>query len=63
MSESEIAKSLRYRVNISRGMKGNVSFEATVDGQGFPMDEVLAKSDELVSKLEARYPVQIEEKK
>lgn len=55
----EVNKSLRYRVNISRGMKGGLSFEATVDGEGYEMDEVLAKSDELVKKLETRYPPQV----
>ena len=53
---TEIEKSLRYRVNISRGMKGQVSFEATVDGQGFTDDEILEKSDAIVAKLEQRYP-------
>lgn len=56
----EIERSLRYRINISRGMKGNKSFEATVDGLGYEMDEVLEKSDELVKKLESRYPLAIE---
>lgn len=54
--------SLRYRVNISRGMKGQVSFEATVDAEGYEMPGVLALSDLLVAELEKRYPAQIGEK-
>lgn len=56
----EVEKSLRYRVNISRGMKGSVSFEATVDGEGFAMDDILRISDAFVAELEKRYPIQIE---
>lgn len=55
----EIEKSLRYRINISRGMKGNTSFEATVDGLNYSMEEVLAESDRIVAELEKRYPAQI----
>ena len=57
MTENEVTKSLRYRINISRGMKGNVSFEATVDGDGFPMQQILETSDKLVAELESRYPI------
>ena len=53
----EVEKSLRHRVSISRGMKGNVSFEATVEGTGYTQDEILAKSDSLVAELELRYPI------
>ena len=60
MPEPEITKSLRYRVNISRGMKGSVSFEATVDGTGYSQDEILHASDKLVSQLEERYPIKVE---
>ena len=49
-------RSLRYRVNVSRGMKGSISFEATVDGQGFTMEEILIESDKLVAELKKRYP-------
>ena len=56
----DVTKSLRYRVNISRGMKGGVSFEATVDGDGFTMDEVLAESDKLVAELVKRYPTPLD---
>ena len=52
----EETKSLRYRINISRGMQGKVSFEATVEGVGYEMEEVLKKSDKLVEELTQRYP-------
>ena len=57
----EIEKSIRYRINISRGMKGAVSFEATVDMEGYTMEETLKESDKLVAELERRYPIQIKE--
>ncbi len=59
---AEVIKSLRYRVNISRGMKGGYSLEATVDGEGDPQNDILILSDELVKELETRYPIKIEEK-
>jgi len=49
-------KSLRYRVNVSTSVKGVKTWDCTVDGENFEMDEVLGRSDELVKKLEARYP-------
>jgi len=52
----EETKVVRYRVNISRGMKGGVSYEATVDAQGFTMEETLTESDALVKALDERYP-------
>ena len=53
----EIQKSIRYRINISRGMKGGISFEATVDAEEYKMMDVLAASDMLVAELEKRYPI------
>lgn len=53
-------KSLRYRVNIDISAKGVKKWDCTVDGTGYEMDEVLAKSDELVKKLESRYPIKVE---
>jgi hypothetical protein len=55
-------RSLRYRVNVSTSVKGIKTFDCTVDGLGYDMDEVLAKSDELVKKLEKRYPIVLEVK-
>jgi hypothetical protein len=58
----EVTQSLRYRINISRGMKGGCSFEATVDAEGYDMSAVLDASDKLVKKLEERYPAPMEVK-
>ena len=52
----EETKSLRYRINISRGAKGGTSFECTVEGTGYTQQDILAKSDLLVRELELRYP-------
>ena len=52
----EVTKQLRYRVNVSTSVKGIKTFECTVDGDGFTMDEVLAESDKLVAELMKRYP-------
>lgn len=51
-----IERSMRHRVQIARGMKGAISFEATVDGTGYTQEEVLIESARLVSALELRYP-------
>lgn len=56
----EVTKSLRFRINISRGMKGGTSFEATVEGEGFTQEEILAESDKLVEALGKRYPAEID---
>ena len=56
----ETQKSLRFRVNVSTSVKGIKTWDCTVDGVNYEMDEVLDRSDELVSKLEERYPVQVD---
>ena len=56
----EITKSIRYRVNVSTSVKGVKTWDCTCDAEGYEMDEVLAKSDELVKKLEQRYPPQLD---
>lgn len=53
-------QSLRYRVNVAISTKGQKTWDCTVDGEGYEMDEVLAKSDTLVAELEKRYPPQTE---
>jgi len=58
----EVTKSLRYRVNVSTSVKGIKTYECTVDGEGFTMEEVLAESDKLVAELSRRYPPQLGEK-
>lgn len=60
---AEVEKSLRYRVNIARGMKGAVSFEATVDGTNYSPSDILALSDALVEQLEKRYPIKVDDDK
>ena len=56
----EVTKQLRYRVNVSTSVKGIKTFECTVDGEGFTMEEVLAESDKLVAELVKRYPAPTE---
>ena len=59
---AEIERSLRYRVNVSTSVKGIKTFDCTVDGLGFSMEEVLAESDKLVTELQKRYPIEVEAK-
>ena len=58
---AEVQKSIRYRVNISISTKGQRTWDCTVDGENFSMDEVLTESDKLVKQLEGRYPAPKEE--
>ena len=60
--ETQVAKSIRYRVNISRGMRGAFGFEFTVDGENYTKDEIMAEVAVLQAMLEAKYPLQIEER-
>ena len=60
---SEIEKSLRYRVAVSQTSTGKKSWDCTVDGNGYEMDEVLKKSDLIVSELEKRYPPEMPKEK
>ena len=66
-------RTVRYRINIARGMKGNISWDATVEITGmvmlgelvqaesdFERDVILAWSDKLVKELESRYPIEKE---
>ena len=55
----EIEKKLRYRINISTSVKGVKTWDATVDGENFTEEEILAKSDSLVAELDRRYPPQV----
>ena len=55
-------KSLRYRVNVSISVKGVKTWDCTVDGEGYEMVEILLRSDELIARLEERYPIEIEGK-
>jgi hypothetical protein len=53
---AELERSLRRRVNISISVKGAVTWDCTVDGEGFTESEILAESDSLVAQLRTRYP-------
>lgn len=53
-------RGLRYRVNVDISTKGQKTWACTVDGEGFEMQEVLARSDALVAELERRYPAQVQ---
>lgn len=55
-------KSLRYRVNVSISVKGVKTWDCTVDGTEYTMEEVLERSDALVKELEKRYLVSLEVK-
>ena len=59
----ELERSLRYRVQVSTSVKGVKTWECTVDGLEYTMEQVLAESDRLVLALEGRYPPTIEEKR
>lgn len=52
----KLETSLRFRVNVSTSVKGVKTWDCTVDGENIPMDSVLEMSDDLVRKLESRYP-------
>ena len=58
----EAVRSLRFRVNVTVSVKGIHTFETTVDGEVYSLEEVLAHSDAIVKALEARYPVAVSAK-
>ena len=47
---------IRYRINVSTSVKGIKTYDVTVDIEGLPMQEVLARSDDLIKEMDARYP-------
>ncbi len=53
----EIQKSIRYRVNTTISVKGIITWDCTVDAEGFDMHTVLQESDSLVKELKLRYPI------
>ncbi len=53
----EVTKSMRYRVNIATSVKGQKTYDCTVDAEGFSIEEVLAESDKLCAELAKRCPV------
>lgn len=52
----QLNTSLRYRISVSTTSKGVKSFDCTVEGEGYTMQQILEKSAALVKELEARYP-------
>lgn len=52
--------SVRYRVNVSTSVKGVKTWDCTVDGEGYSLEEILDKSNELVIRLEQKYPIGVE---
>ena len=58
----EITKSLRYRINVSTSVRGVKTWDCTVDGDNYAMEEVLKLSDDLVAQLDMRYPIIAEAK-
>jgi hypothetical protein len=56
-TELKVEKSIRRRINISTSVKGVKTWDCTVDAVGFPLEQVLWESDQLVAQLEKRYPI------
>ena len=46
----------RYRIAVSTSVKGVKTYDVTVDAEGLKMQETLARSDELIKDMDARYP-------
>jgi hypothetical protein len=42
---------------VSRSVKGQITWECTVDGEGFEEQEILFWSNSLVTALRLRYPL------
>ncbi len=54
--------SIRYRINVSTNLKGQKTYECTVDAEGFTEAQVLCMSDCLVEDFDKRYPPPVIEK-
>ena len=46
----------RQRINVSRSVKGVITFDCTVEGTNVELDELLKRHDDLVYELQERYP-------
>jgi hypothetical protein len=53
------SKTMRRRINVTRGMTGKISYDCTVEAEGYTEADVLEASDRLVTQLEARYPAEV----
>lgn len=54
--ERTTVRNIRHRVNVATSTKGVVTFDCTVEGEGYSQEEILAESDALVAALRERYP-------
>ncbi len=52
----QIQTQKRYRVNVSTSVKGQKTYDVTVDCSGLTMEEIVADSDKLVAQMDKRYP-------
>ena len=52
--EHEITRSLRRRMNLTISTKGLVTWDTTVDGVGYSLEELTAELDAQVTALVAR---------
>ena len=52
--EHEITRSLRRRMNLTISTKGLVTWDTTVDGVGYSLEELTAELDAQVKALVAR---------
>jgi len=53
-TEHEITRSLRRRMNLTISTKGVVTWDTTVDGVGYTLEELTAELDAQVTALVAR---------
>lgn len=57
------SKTLRRRVNVATSVRGVVTWDCTVEGEGYTQAELLAESDSMVKALKERYPIAPEQEK
>jgi aryl-alcohol dehydrogenase-like predicted oxidoreductase len=53
-TEEEITKSLRRRMNLTISTKGVITWDTTVDGVGYSLEELTTELDAQVKALVAR---------
>ena len=53
-TEHEITRSLRRRMNLAVSTKGVITWETTVDGVGYSLEELTTELDAQVTALVAR---------
>lgn len=62
-TEPQVTKSIRRRVNVTRGMRGAYGFEFTCDTENYTPEELMEEVSKLQALLEAKYPLKLEELK